>query len=130
MKNIIQLSIKETIPQLEILNKQSSGNIKTRLKMLIILKNNPGISNLELAEKIEVTPNSVRKWQGLYNDRGIQAMLKDGSENRKSLFTKAINDAVSKKLENKEFTRFIEIANWIKANHLPYGKPKYIEELR
>ncbi|HXB13835.1 MAG TPA: helix-turn-helix domain-containing protein, partial [Bacteroidia bacterium] len=64
MKNNIQPSVRRTIPELEILNKQSL-------------------------------------------------------ENRRSTFTKVIHDAVTQKLANTELTRYVDVADWIKANYLP-----------
>ena len=75
-----QISVKETINELRLLQRKNGELIGKRLLMLIEIKKHSklGISKRELSKITGINHNSIVKWRKQYNQGGIQLLLTHG----------------------------------------------------
>lgn len=115
-----QIIIKETMPQLRKLQKDSIPMIANRIKVLIEFKKNEstGISKRVVADTVGVNHNSVQSWRTLYEQGGIEAILKhDRKEGWPSAITVEEHKLIEKKLHNPKngLRGYVELLNWVEA---------------
>jgi transposase len=115
-----QIIIKETMPQLRKLQKDSIPMIASRIKVLIEFKKNEstGISKRVVADTVGVNHNSVQTWRTLYEQGGIEAILKhDRKEGRPSSITAEEHKLIEKKLHDPKngLRGYVELLSWVEA---------------
>lgn len=115
-----QIIIKETMPQLRKLQKDSIPMIANRIKVLIEFKKNEstGISKRVVADTVGVNHNSVQTWRTLYEQGGIEAILKhDRKEGRPSAITAEEHKLIEKKLHDPKngLRGYVELLTWVEA---------------
>ena len=125
MKSIEQITIKESLTELERLHKSSSTFLQPRIHMLIILSKEPVITKSQLSRRLNVAYNSVSKWHQLYKDGGMNALLeikrgKYRCNNGKSPgFLPEVYAAIEKRHGAEPFQSYVELHKWIRVNFLP-----------
>ena len=125
MKGIVDLHIKESLPELEAIRKKCSPYIRPRIKMLILLKNEPqGLTKTQVYKKLNVVYNSVVKWQNLYNEGGIEklATFKIGRHqlNNGHAFAlpKEVYDAIEQQHKKSPFRSYAAMHRWVKEHYV------------
>jgi transposase len=113
-----QIIIKETLAQLRKLQRNSIPMIANRIKVLIEFKKNEttGISKRAVADMVGVNHNSVQSWRTVYEQGGIEAILKhDRKEGRPSTITAAEHQLIEKKLQDPKngLRGYVELLNWV-----------------
>ena len=116
-KNII---IKESLPQLRKLQKSSITMIATRIKVLIEFKKHEaiGISKRAVADIVGVNHNSVQSWRTIYQQGGIEAIMKhERKEGRPSTITSEEHLLIEKKLNDPQngLRGYVELLQWAEA---------------
>jgi len=122
MKNIISISVKETLAELERARKTCSAEVSKRVDMLITLKKNPGISKLQLSQEISMSFNSIRKWFKHYNSGGLERLLQLRPTNkagRNNIITPEMHNAIEQWLNNPTGSRFTDLYAWVNKNYAP-----------
>jgi len=122
MKNIILISIKETLPQLVQARKACSAGVAKRADMLIVLKKNPNISKIQLSEEVDLSLNSIRKWCKRYNQGGLERLLvslPSGKESKSAAITPEIHKAIEHWLNNPASSRFTDLYAWVNKTYAP-----------
>lgn len=114
------LIIKETLAQLNKLQKNNNPMIAIRIRALIEFKKNEstGISKRAVADIIGVNHNSVQNWRTLYEQGGIEALLHHNrKEGRPSRITAEEHILIEKKLKdpNNGLRGYVELLNWIET---------------
>ena len=115
MQNIKQLFVKETVSQLRHLQKQNPSKYKV-LQMLILLKQQGGISKYLLAQQLGSSHSSVGKWRTAYISNGMEYLLKENRRGtKKAAITPKVNQALYNRLNNPKegFRSFIEVQQWL-----------------
>jgi transposase len=115
MQNIKVVKVKETFPQLRLLQKQNPSKFKV-LQMLILLKKEGKVSKYVLANQLGSSHSSVGKWRSQYQLDGIEGLLKENRKGtKKSAITPKVNQALSNRLNNPKqgFRSFIEVQQWL-----------------
>ena len=112
-----QIIIKESITRLRKLQKQSIPMIANRIRVLIEFKKNEttGISKRVVADAVGVNHNSVQTWRTLYEQGGIDAILKhDRKEGRPSVITAEEHQLIEKKLHDPKngLRGYTELLTW------------------
>lgn len=110
--------IKESEKEIKNLLKKSIPFIAQRLRVLLILKQNEktGISKREVAKLAGVDPNSVQKWRTLYEDKGIEGLVKHQKTGFKpSVFSAEEHRLIEEKLSDPEngLQGYVELKEWI-----------------
>ena len=76
MSLALKIEVKESIPELRSLMRNSIPLISTRINMLIQLKKHDGcISRRKLAVKIGVCAASIQTWRSIYLQGGLDALI-------------------------------------------------------
>jgi transposase len=120
MKNIISISVKETLPELEQVHKKCLAETSKRVNMLIALKKNPGISKLQLSGEVNMSLNSIRKWFKHYNTGGLERLLQlmpAGAGNKSTKITPEIHKAIEQWLYNPASSRFADLYSHINITY-------------
>jgi Helix-turn-helix domain len=123
MQNIIQISVKESLSELESLYTEASPFVKPRIRMLIVIKSAGEITRTVLASKAGVVYNSAVKWSNFYRVGGLDKLLevKRGKylldRNIKPIFTEETLDAIAKEHSLKPFTSYIGLYKWMRENY-------------
>ena len=110
--------IKESEKEIKNLLKKSIPFIAQRLRVLLTLKQyeQPGISKREVAKLAGVDPNSVQNWRTLYQNKGIEGLMKHQKIGFKpSVFTAEEHRLIEKKLSDPEngLQGYVELKEWI-----------------
>lgn len=115
MRQIIQVSVKESVSELRSYQKRFSSRFKA-LQMLIIIKQQGSLSQYQLASMLGSGHSSVLRWRRSYLKGGIEALL---IENRggfkKGKITASVEKKLAQRLTNPQegFRSFIEIQQWL-----------------
>ena len=116
LKTII---IKESLKELKALQKGASAPIIKRLSFLIVIKKNKqSVSKRELSASLGIDANSVTNWKRIYEQEGINGILKDNRGGFKpSLITAAEHKAIETKLKdpNNGIRGYNELLQWVKT---------------
>jgi transposase len=112
-----QITVKETLAQLRKLQKDSIPMIANRIRVLIEFKKNEpaGVSKRAVADAVGVNHNSVQAWRRLYQQGGIEAILKhDRKEGRPSVITAGEHKLIEKKLHDPKngLRGYTELLTW------------------
>ena len=80
MAHPFQITVKQTITELRQLQRSHGELIGKRLLMLIEIKRHEktGISKRDLSRNTGINHNSIVKWRQVYNQYGIEPLLKHG----------------------------------------------------
>lgn len=117
MANALKILVKETLPDLKKLLKNSPGHHSPKLKMLIIIKQSEiDLTKNELADQVGVNHNSIQSWRQKYLLGGIKALLTDGRIGFKpSVISKEAHEQIRIKLHNPQgaFTSFKDLQQWV-----------------
>lgn len=114
------IAIKESLIELRKLQKSSIPMIATRIKVLIEFKKHEavGISKRVVADIVGVNHNSVQSWRTLYQQGGIEAILKhERTEGRPSMITAEEHLLIEEKLNDPKngLRGYVELLQWAEA---------------
>ncbi len=115
-----QMKIAESISALKKLQKDSISMIATRIRVIIEFKKNEaaGISKRAVAEAVGVNHNSVQTWRTLYEQGGIEAILKHGrKDGRPSNITTEEHKLIEQKLHDPKngLRGYVELLTWVET---------------
>jgi transposase len=117
MQRIKQFPIKETLAELRNLQKRYPSKFKS-LQMLIVLKQQGGISKYAVAEQLGSSQSSVGKWRTIYIEQGIAGLLVENRRGTKAgKITAPAEKQLTARLNNPKqgFRSFIEVQQWLAA---------------
>ena len=113
--------IKESLDELKSLRKQVSNHrLKTRIQVLILLKESQFKYRQDLASHLGIAISSVKNWINIYMEHGIDELLKirNGGK-RYSHVDSELHEALKEKANNSEdpFMSYVEAVQWVKENY-------------
>jgi transposase len=114
-----QITVKETIAELRKLQRCHGELIGKRLLMLIEIKKHEktGISKRDLSVLTGINHNSIVKWRKLYNQLGIESLLKHGRLGgfKKSIISKEEHKKIAMKLNDPKngISAYTELLEWV-----------------
>jgi transposase len=115
MRQLLTVSVKESIPELKLLQKKNPGKYKA-LQMLILLKQKGALSKDSLALMTGASDKSIHIWRTKYRKGGIKSLLEDGrGGKKKAAITEKMHQQLNSRLHNPRtgFRSFIEIQQWL-----------------
>lgn len=113
---IIELPVKESLPELSRLHEKSLPRMKPRVEMLMALKKNSRISRAELADKLHVSYGSIIKWTSIYNKGGIEKLLE---YKLKLVITPKVYAFIEKQFIDNKFKSFSLLYEKVTREYLP-----------
>ena len=122
MAHPLQLKIKEPLSQLKRLRWQQPQHLRSRLQMLILIKEKKAFSKNDLADALGVNHNSVQTWRTAYRKGGLSALLRFKRGGFKpSLISPTVHRAIEKRLKNptEAFNGYEQLRRWIDEHYLP-----------
>jgi len=114
-----QLHIKESIQQLRALQRKHGTLIGKRMQVLIIIKEHEqkgGISKRALSAKTGINHNSILKWRKMYQEQGIDPLLKHNRRGSKPmLLSREQLTKLKAKLEEPQngMAGYKELRQWV-----------------
>ena len=118
MRQIIEVKVTEDLSALRQLQKKHPQKFKA-LQMLILLKKQPRVRKIDLAQQTGCSDKSVQVWRSKYLQGGINALLKDSRGGGKvAAITKPVHDKLSNRLNDPKggFRSFTEIQQWLQQD--------------
>jgi transposase len=115
MPKKITVPVKESSTELKQLQKNTPSKTKM-LAMLLLLKQNPGLTKLSLSLQLGASDKSIQTWRSNYLKGGIALMLSDNRGGyKKAAITPEVSKALSDRLNNPKqgFRSFIELQQWL-----------------
>lgn len=99
-------------------------NIKEerRLKLFMILKDNPNIRRKDIEKALNFHRSTIKRLINRYNQEGIELIFSDRTKNKKSrIISDEISDGLEKRVKNKltPFLSYVDAVNWVEEI---YGK--------
>lgn len=122
MAKSLPLTIKESVKELQALQRKSRPLIAKRLWILIELKKDEstgGISKRALAAKTGINHNSINKWRKQYSEFGLSALLAHPHKGaKKSVISPSVHKALSEKLNDPEngLCGYVELLDWVNTS--------------
>jgi len=111
------IEIKETLLDLKVYYRRVSVHQRPKIKMLFYLLK--GMSSMqEIAAKIGVTTESIRKWKNRYKAGGLQSLLSEGrGGDKRSGISAEQKEKIAAKLHepNEAFRSYKEAQAWLKT---------------
>lgn len=114
-----QLTVKESIQELRLLQRKKGELISKRLLMLIEIKKHEktGISKRNLSTITGINHNSIVKWRNVYAKEGIGPLLTHGRVGgfKKSVITAEEHKKIEKKLNDPKngIRGYVELLEWV-----------------
>ena len=111
----LPIPVKESLPELRLLQKQHPGKYKA-LQMLIIVKKQGSLSKDRLSTLTGASDKSIHIWRKQYLSGGMEQLLKERRGGKKpGKITGAVHDKLAKRLHSPKegFRSFIEIQLWL-----------------
>jgi transposase len=120
MKNLIHISVKETMEELKTFHDKCLPSIKPRIRMLMSLKSSQPISISDLSRKAVIAYNSAVKWHNLYKQGGFNKLveIKKGSYHMNTL-PQEVFKAIEEQHKQKPFKNYTALYRWATENHSP-----------
>ena len=97
MRQIVNISVKESISELKSLQKRHPGKSRA-LHMLVLLKKRGTVSKTDLAVFTDASEQSIQAWRTRYRSGGIAALLRERRGGKKPA---AISATVHQQLSNR-----------------------------
>lgn len=120
-----QITVKESEQELKALKRKQPVYLKTRIEMLLILKNSEELLSKEsLARILKINHNTAQKWRTKYLNGGINGLLSDARGGFKpSIISEDLHQAISDRLHSPKdaFTSYVDLISWITDNYIPDG---------
>ena len=121
MAKAIKIEIKESISELKgMISKQKSILKKSRLKCLLLIKENAIHFKTILSKKLKYDRNSIADWLKKYEQGGIELLLDDKRSiiKRKSKLSKKTLQSIGEKLQQRDtdLTSYVELLDWVHNN--------------
>ena len=120
-----QITVKESEQELKALKRKQPVYLKTRIEMLLILKNSEELLSKEsLARILKINHNTAQKWRTKYLIGGINGLLSDARGGFKpSIISEDLHQAISDRLHSPKdaFTSYVDLISWITDNYIPDG---------
>jgi transposase len=118
MAKPIIIQVKESKDEIKKILKASIPFIQPRVRMLLLIKENEatGISKIDLANALMVSPTSIRIWRQLYINGGLKSLIKHNKTGFKpSLLTKEEESKIEAKLNDASngLRGYKELVIWI-----------------
>lgn len=114
-------TIKESLIELKSLRKkQQNFNLEKRVLWLFYLKVNKFKTRVELCEYLDIDPRTQQRWTKQYREKGIEYLLTDLPNKRKSkTITKEIHKALEERLNSSEngFLGYWEAQQWVNEKY-------------
>ncbi|MGP8214318.1 MAG: hypothetical protein ACLQQ4_02010 [Bacteroidia bacterium] len=109
----MQMPIRETVKELQDMYSKVSNDRKQRIRMLMLLKANPGYAKKELAHLSGVAIGSIHRWCTLYKQSGLDRMLEIKMRGRKRFELPAeIHSLLEKKYMQNPGINITELYEW------------------
>lgn len=118
MSRAKQLFVKERVTELKRLLVDRSVTISNRIRMLILIKNNEGVSfsKQALGKMLGVSSSSIQLWRKMYEEGGLRLLLEDKRVGFKpSLISREEHKKIEEKLHNPTngLRGYVELQEWI-----------------
>jgi transposase len=118
MSKAKQLYVKESVSALKKVLNGRSVTIGNRIRMLILLKNNPGVSfsKTKLGDLLGVSSSSIQIWRKLYEKGGLSLLLEDKRIGFKpSVISQKEHEEIAEKLNDpcNGIRGYVELQAWI-----------------
>ena len=115
----LQITVIQTIAELRQLQRSHGELIAKRMLMLIEIKKHEktGVSKRELSVLTGINHNSIVKWRRMYNQSGIEPLLKHGRVGgfKKSVVSKEEHSKIAVKLNDPKngIRGYTELLEWV-----------------
>jgi transposase len=115
----LQITVTQSITELRKLQRSHGVLIAKRMLMLIEIKKHDkmGISKRELSVLTGINHNSIVKWRKIYNQSGIEPLLKHGRVGgfKKSVVSKDEHNKIAAKLNDPKngIRGYTELLDWV-----------------
>jgi transposase len=122
MAHPLQIIIKESLSQLKGVLRKQPQHLRSRIQMLILMKEGKAFSKRELADALGVNHNSVQTWRTAYKKEGLSALLKfERGGFKPSVIPPRVHRAIEKRLKNpiRAFNGYEQLRRWIDEHYLP-----------
>ena len=110
-------TIKESLNELKKLRKsQKKFKFEKRILWLIYIKENKFKTRTELCKYLDINPRTQQRWTKQYREKGIQYLLSDLSNKRKSkIITSNIHKALEQRVNDSAngFLGYWEAQQWV-----------------
>lgn len=122
MAKAIKIEIKESIPELKtLISKQKSILKKSRLKCLLLIKENSIHFKTVLSKKLKYDRNAIANWIKKYELGGIELLLNDkrAKTRRESKISASTLKSIGEKLQqvDTDITSYVELLEWVQNNY-------------
>lgn len=115
------ITLKESVEYLEDLRKSTpSHRVKIRILFLLLKASKKYKTQKELANHLNVSESSIRRWAKVYTDSGLSAMLKISSGGkRRGVVSKQIHKELEEKLKDSSnpLIGYHGAQRWVKEEH-------------
>lgn len=106
--------VQETHARLtELHRQQTNAGARNRLRMLMLLHDNPERALADVARELECSDRSVLRWWGTYKEGGLDALLERRHKGRVSRLAKLDIDEIRTKIAEEGMTGVDEIRTWL-----------------
>jgi transposase len=115
MAKALEVKVKESLTELRQFQK-TQPNKRSRIQMLVLIKEGKQQTKDGLAEALGVSNKSVHSWRSNYLKGGIELMLKDKrGGNKVAQITPSMSVRIEKRLSNPKegFKSYVEAQQWI-----------------
>lgn len=122
MAHAMQIKIKEPLSVLKRLRTQHPQHLRSRIQMLILMKEEKAFGKRDLADALGVNHNSVQTWRTAYRKGGLSALLKfERGGFKPSVIPPSVHRAIEKRLKNptEAFNGFEQLRSWIDEHYIP-----------
>lgn len=116
IKRMLQLTVTESLLDLETLSVRSLPRMKPRVKMLIILRKKGKISRSELANELKVSYGSILKWSVMYKTGGVEKLMEYKRLHRINI---DVFNYIRNRFADGTFTNFSDLYREIKKEYMP-----------
>lgn len=126
-----EIQVKESKEYLENMRKASkSHRVKTRLLFLLLKQSKKYSTQKDLASYLNVSESSMRRWANVYNESGLESMLKiSNGGKRRMVITPDVHKGIELKLKNSSnpLLGYNDAIQWVQ---IEFGKTFKYNTLR
>lgn len=117
MSGVTSIEVKQSEQEIEqLLQEQTSGEMKERLQVLYLLKLPEALSISQIAKVIGLHRGTVQRWLAIYRDQGLDALLEvKKSPGRPRVIPEWAVVSLKRRLEQVEsgFKSYSEVRQWL-----------------
>lgn len=116
-----ELDIKESLEELTVFcKKQISLHLEKRVRALILIKLDNGLTRLEIANQLGVNKRTLERWVNRYTAEGLNKLVIDQQRRKGSkIITEEIHEGLLRRVHDPKncFLGYWEAQNWIKEEY-------------